>query len=327
MTSQHKAQFVLLTATMIWGASAIVLDVVLDYLTPLHAMTMRFGIATLILSTFLIIFKKSNGFSLISSKTCIMIGWADAFGYLAATTGQAMTTAGLANLIATSSVFVVPFLVWKVEGTKPGLKLVLLTGSMLLGIFLISYNGNWTNLSRISILGIFVLLIAAFLFASVTVITGNRLDISNVETRKSDPLSFIYASLLHTFIPLIILSTITTKSIISLPIKIIPLLFILAIFPTLVAFSLYNWAIARLGSVQTSIYSLFQVIVPFFYDLFILDLSYSKWVYCGIIVIIISLLVIPKEQSGEASGNKGTSRLRYILSLMIPLRKKKAILS
>ncbi len=292
MQSQYKPQIVLANAAMIWGISAIFLEVILDYLTPLHTITMRFGIAVLILSIFLLLFKKQEGFSLLSSKTCILLGWLDAFGQLAATIGQDMTTAGLATLISSSFVFIVPFLAWKVEGSRPQSKMVLLASIALMGIFLISFNGNWANFSSSSILGILILICDALFFGMYAVVAGKFLNFSNIEFRKIDPMGFLYATLFHTFLPLFILSIITVRSSFSVSFKIIPLLLFLAIFPTLIAFSLYNWAIARIGAVRTSFYTLLQVIIPFMFEFVLLQQFYSGWVYGGIFVLLISLLII-----------------------------------
>jgi len=289
MKSEHKAKFILLITSIIWGIMPVCLEVVLDYLNPLHIITMRFGIAVLVLSFFLPLFTRDNGLSLLSSKTCILIAWLNALGCLAATIGQKMTTAGLATLISTSFVFIVPVLAWKFKGTKPDQKILILGFTTLIGIFLISYNGNWVNFSGLSSLGILILLLAALAWAFYLILSGKMLKFSNIEDRKINLIGFMYAILLHTFLPLFLLSLITTGFSFSLPLTILPFILFLAIFPTLVAFGLYSWAIARIGSVRTSFYLSLQVVVPFIYELIFLQHYYSGWIYCGIFLILISL--------------------------------------
>ncbi|MFX0173298.1 MAG: hypothetical protein ACFE9L_15500 [Candidatus Hodarchaeota archaeon] len=48
MESNLKAQFILFDATIIYGITPIILDEVLDYLSPLHAIAIRFGIGVLV---------------------------------------------------------------------------------------------------------------------------------------------------------------------------------------------------------------------------------------------------------------------------------------
>ncbi|MFQ5825699.1 MAG: EamA family transporter, partial [bacterium] len=146
--------------------------------------------------------------------------------------------------------------------------------------------------SSSSILGILILICAALFYGVYSVVAGKFLSVSNTEFEKIDPLAFLYAILFHTFLPLFILSMITARSSIPVSLKIFPLLLFLAVFPTLIAFSLYNWAIARIGAVRTSFYTLLQVIIPFMFEFVLLQQYYSGWVYGGIFVLLISLLMI-----------------------------------
>ncbi|MFX0125421.1 MAG: DMT family transporter [Candidatus Hodarchaeota archaeon] len=292
MQFYHKAQSFLFIAIIFWGVTPIFLEILLNYLTPLHAITLRFGIAVLVLTFFLVIFKRRNAFSLLSDKTCFCLGWLDAFAYLAAAIGQKMTTAGLATLISTTFVFIVPFLVWKHEGTRLDPKIMMVAFIALIGIFFISFNGDWANFSSLSYLGILLLLLAALLWAFYIVISGKFLTNSKRVERKIDPLCFLYAMLVHTFVLLIFLSMITTSSSVSVPSKIIPLLLFLAIFPTILAKALYNWAIVKIGSVRTSLYLLLQVIIPFLFEIIFFQQFYSGWVYFGTFILLISMTQI-----------------------------------
>ncbi|MFX0116247.1 MAG: DMT family transporter [Candidatus Hodarchaeota archaeon] len=289
MQSQQKAKIILLLATLIWGLAPIAVELLLNYLTPLQTITFRFGIAVLILSVFLPLWKGRETFSLLTSKTCVLLGWATAFGHLAATTGQKMTTAGLATLISTSFVFIVPFLAWKLEGTKLYMRTIVLAAIALTGIFLISFNGNWANFSSLSILGILILILAAFLYGIYIVISGKFLHPSNRKKRKVDLACFTYANLVHTFLPLLIISMIMNRSFFSLPLKIMPFVLFLAIFPTIFAFILYHKAIVKVGSVNSSFYLVIQVIVPLIYELAFAHQYYSIWVYSGILVLLITI--------------------------------------
>ena len=164
LSSQRSAQIVLFISNIIWGITPIFVEVVLGYLTPLQTTTLRFGVAILVLSLVLLLVKGRDGFSMLSGKTVILLGWLDAWGYLAATIGQDMTTPGLATLLASFYIFIVPFLAWKIEGTRFNWRIVAIGLIGLIGIFLISFNGDWANFSDSSILGILILMFAALRF-------------------------------------------------------------------------------------------------------------------------------------------------------------------
>ncbi|UCE13703.1 MAG: DMT family transporter [Candidatus Heimdallarchaeota archaeon] len=302
VTQENKAQLVLLNANIIWGVTPIFLEIVLQYLTPLQTTTIRFGVAVLLLSILLFLFKGRNGFSLLSTRTVIVLGWLDAFGYLGATIGQDMTTPGLATLLSSFYVFMVPFIAWKLEGTKLNLRIILLGLMGLLGIFLISFNGDWANLTGSSISGILVLMFSALLWGFYTVISGKYLSIENPDGKKIDMMSFTFASLFHTSVALFILSVLIGGPSISLPLEILPYVVFLGIFPTIIALGLWNWAIARLGSISTSFFQLLQVIVPFILEFLLLQQFYTSWIYTGIVLILLSTIWI--RDSDEITTEK-----------------------
>ncbi|MFW9993474.1 MAG: DMT family transporter [Candidatus Odinarchaeota archaeon] len=294
MSFRYHAQTYLVAATLIWGLAPIFLETVLDYLTPLRAITLRFSIAVLILFLLVFFTRGIKGFSLLSNKTCILLGWIDAFGYLAATLGQEMTTVGLATLISTCYLVIVPFYAWKLEGNKPSVMIVGLAFIAMIGVFLIGFDGDWStfSFSSLSILGILILVIAALLFGLYVAVSGKFLKESNSNGKNIDPLAYLNATTFWVFFPLLLLSIFTDNSPFYLPLQVVPAILFIAIFATIIAFGLYNWAIERLGSVRTSFYLLLQVVIPFTFELVIWRQYYSYWVYGGISIILIVLLLI-----------------------------------
>ncbi len=300
-TTENKAQFFLLNANIIWGITPIFLEVVLAYLTPLQTTLIRFGVGVLVLTILLFLFKGREAFSMLSGKTVILLGWLDAFGYLAAAAGQDMTTPGLATLLSTFYVFIVPFIAWKLEGTKLNWKIGIMGFISLAGIFLISFNGDWANFANPSVVGIFILLVSALMWGFYTVISGVFLDISKSEEKKIDLMSFTYASLFHTFLALSVISMITGDLLFSIPVEIIPYIVFSGLFPTIIALGLWNWAIARLGSISTSFFQLLQIVVPFILELVLFQQFYSVWIYAGIFLILISTIWIGDSENKDLS--------------------------
>jgi drug/metabolite transporter (DMT)-like permease len=234
---------------------------------------------------------------MLSGKTFILLGWLDALAYLAAVAGQDLTTPGLSTLLSSFYVFLVPFFAWYLEGTKLNWKIGLVGLISLIGIFLISFNGDWNNFANSSMLGIIILMFAAIMWGLYTVISGKFLDISKNKEKKIDIMSFTYASLFHTFLALSFLTIITGEITFSIPLEIIPHIVFSGIFPTIIALGLWNWAIARLGSVSTSFYQLLQVIVPFILEFIFFQQIYSAWIYGGIILILMSSFLISDNQN------------------------------
>jgi drug/metabolite transporter (DMT)-like permease len=297
--SQRNAQGVLLLSNIIWGITPIFLEIVLKYLTPLQTTTLRFGVGVLALTFFLLLYKGINGFSMLSVKTVILLGWLDAFGYLTATIGLNMTTPGLSTLLSSFYIFLVPFIAWKLEETNLNWRIGIIGLLSLTGVFLVSFNGDWGNFINSSNLGILYLMFSAVVWGFYTVLTGKFLDITNNEEKKVDLISFTYASLFHTFFALTMLSMITGELTFSLPLEIIPYVLFLGLFPTLIALGLWNWAIARLGSISTSFFQFLQVIIPFLLEIVFFHQFYSGWIYSGIILILLSIFWINNSNRAE----------------------------
>ncbi|MFX1508561.1 MAG: DMT family transporter [Promethearchaeota archaeon] len=287
---RQKAQLVLLNANFIWGITPIFLEVVLKYITPLQVTTIRFGMAAIILGIFLYLSKGKKAFSLASVKILIILGWLDAFGYLTATIGQDLTTPGFATLLSSLYVFLVPFIAWKLEKTIIHRNVIYVGILSWFGVFLMSFNGDWSNFLNSSMVGNCFLIFSAIMWGFYTVITGKYLREKNDHEEKVDLSSFTFASLFHTFLALFIISLLMKEPLPSLPVDIIPYFIFLGLFPTFIALGLWNWAIIRLGSVNTSFFQLLQILIPIILEFLLYQQIYSVWIYSGMALIFMSTL-------------------------------------
>jgi drug/metabolite transporter (DMT)-like permease len=121
-------------------------------------------------------------------------------------------------------------------------------------------------------------------------------------------LSFTFANLFHIFLALVVLSFLTAEPIIAFPPVLIPHLLFLGLFPAF-ALGLWNWAIARLGSVSTSFFQLFQISIPFFLEIVLFGQIYSSWIYIGILLILASSLLVT-EGKNESESVPETQHVR-----------------
>ncbi|UCG03373.1 MAG: DMT family transporter [Candidatus Heimdallarchaeota archaeon] len=292
MQKEKNAQVAMLISSLLWGISPIVVEIILEVSTPLDIMTLRFGIAVLASSLLLPIIKNQNGLSLLKNRKIMLIGFLIAAGYLASTMGQDLTTAGLATLISTSYVIFVPFMSWRIENTSLSKRIMIVATVASVGIFLISFNGDITNLSSTNGIGVVFLLISAFVWGLNIVLSSLLIGEIKFKTGQHDPLSFLYATLVYTFIPLFILSILTKPPSFSSLGYTLPFLIFLGIFSTIITFGLHNWALSQLGSVKTTFYLLLQIIVPFGFEFLFGMFTYSPWIIVGIFLVLSSMLLL-----------------------------------
>lgn len=297
---QNKyAQVAMVSSSFLWGISPIIVEIILEVSTPLDIMTLRFTIAVIVCSLFLPVIKARNGLSLLKDRRMMLIGFLIATGYLTSTMGQDLTTAGLATLLSTSYIVLVPFFSWKIESTSLSKRILTVAAIASIGIFLISFNGDITNFSRATGLGVFLLLIAAFVWGLNIVLSSQVITELKCRNGEHDPLSFLYGTLVYTLIPLFILSMLTHPPSFTSLSYTLPYLIFLGIFSTIITFGLHNWALSELGSVRTTFYLLLQILVPFAFELIFGMFVYSPWIIAGIILIVFSMILL--EFQGEVN--------------------------
>jgi drug/metabolite transporter (DMT)-like permease len=264
-----------------------------NYLNPLHIIALRFGISVLILTIYFSLFQTREKLKFIPSKKIGLIGGLNALGYLTATIGQELLTAGIATLISTSFVVLVPIFAWKIEKKSLSSKKMLLTFVTLLGIFFIGFNGDWENFVNVNSLGVILLLSAATFW-------GLSIVYTSIESQKFNPIYFLFQLILSTFLPLSIL-VVLFDPLSHIPTIMIPSILFLVIFSTILTNILYIHAISEIGSVNTSFFLVLQVIIPIAFEFLVLQYYYTNWVYLGIGLILLAMLWISKQ--GQVSLN------------------------
>jgi len=292
MSELTRAQFSLLLSTFIWGLTPIFVEVALENCTPLFIMMVRFGIAVLVMSVFLPEIKRRKGLLFLKNRRCILIGWLISAGYLTSTIGQSLTSAGLATLISTGYIIMVPFMSWKLGKSQINKETIFLASTASMGMFFISFDGKWENFSNITIIGTIFLLVAAFSWGLNIVVSDKFMIDIKRQKGKFDYLSFLYASIVHTFLPLLFLSIFESPPQIHIFLQIIPILVFLGVFSTIVTFGLYQYSLSMIGSVKTTFYLILQILVPFTYEIFILKLNYSVWIIAGSVIILLTMILL-----------------------------------
>lgn len=307
MQNTNRAQFAMLVNTFIWGSAPIFVEIALESCTPLFIMTMRFGIAVLVMSICIPIIKQRQGLNYLKNPKIILIGWLISFGYLTCTIGQDITTAGLATLLSSIYIILVPIMSWKLGKNKISREIIVLSFFALLGMFFITFDGNWNNFSNITGIGTLFLITAAFVWGLNIVLTDEFMIQMKVTVKGFDSLSFLYASLVHTFLPFLLLSFFESPPKSTIILNIIPLMLFLGVFATILTFGLHQYALSRMGSVNSSFYLLLQILVPFTYELVYLKMSYSMWIISGGLIILLTMIILetkPVQRFSNAVSKK-----------------------
>ena len=161
------AKIALLTATLIWGSTFVILKNALDSVPTYFILSFRFLTATLLLSA--IFYKKWR----LVNKTYLwqggLIGVCLALAYIFQTVGLANTTPGKNAFLTATYCVLVPFMMWMIYGKKPDKFNVIAAFTCIVGIGLVSLDGqfiiqfgDWMTLICGIFFGLQIVFISAF---------------------------------------------------------------------------------------------------------------------------------------------------------------------
>lgn len=292
-----------------WGLSTSLIEFGLQYVSPFSFLFLRFSIASLILTPFILKTKYKEIKSLLRSKWVWFIGFSESTGMLLQYLGQREgVPAGLAALLSLIFLIFVPFLSPLILDDRINRYHIVAIVLGFIGVTIIASEGDISYLLDFdsgSILGIILLVLAALAYAFYIVTTSRLVTIENTNT---DTTALFY-------IILIIISVVSFMMMIlfetpQLPSENIGWLWIglLVVFSTIMAFFAYFIALKQISANSASVLLLLQFTIPFTIDIAILKRVYSPVVVVGVGFVLMAMIVIvmiPRfEKSDISSDNK-----------------------
>lgn len=136
------ADLSLILVAIIWGSGFIFMKNVLDYISPIHILALRFTISTVVMSV--IFFKKVKAIKMPDIKAGSLIGVFLFIAFIAQTIGLQYTTVSNQAFITASNVVLVPFLYWFVSKNKPGVVEIIAVLLCFVGIGILSLDANFS---------------------------------------------------------------------------------------------------------------------------------------------------------------------------------------
>ena len=137
---KYKGPLLLLCAAFIWGSSFIVMKNAVDFLTPALLITIRFVLASLFLC--ILFYKQIKQFPRSAMKYALLTGMCLLLAYYVQTWGLRYTTPGKNAFLTAVYCVIVPFLVWVVYKQKPDTYHFIAAVLCVMGVGLVSLNGN-----------------------------------------------------------------------------------------------------------------------------------------------------------------------------------------
>jgi drug/metabolite transporter (DMT)-like permease len=244
----------LLMATVLWGVSFPLGKVLVGIIDPVFVVIIRFGLASAIVLTYLLL-KKKPILKLFNNKILWILGITNGIGFALEFYGLTMTSASIASfLINVNVVFMAMFgaILLKERVTRKTL-IGIFFG--LAGVFLITTGGDFSTLTGTSALGNLIILVAGIVWAYSNIYNKKavtELELSPIEVTESMIfISFLAVAPIILFIETFFLITpFTLGSIVYL-----------TVFCTIIGFYLFYLALRKLTVVNAGLVLLFEIIV------------------------------------------------------------------
>ena len=136
LTSARKAELILLSITLIWGSTFVIVKTALGYASPFLFIATRFFLATLVIR--LILSYKLKDISKETIRAGIILGIFLFFGFAFQTVGLKFTSASKSAFVTSMSVVLVPILATFLTKDKP-------RNSSLLGILFVVLHSQYST--------------------------------------------------------------------------------------------------------------------------------------------------------------------------------------
>jgi|GEM_PF-1041070 len=302
----HKKQSVtgylaILGASILWGTSFPVIKIGFTELnlSPITFLTARFILTIVILSPLLLKRSARRDVAAYLKKPDIMIlgavnGAAFSFQFI----GQARVSAIVASLLLNSYILFTPFFARTLLGTQitSRKKFAVLIGFF--GTAVIAF-GNFTGKGNIlgSLIGVPMVLFAGVLYSLYIAYSEKNMN----STGK--PVLIFYASTIYSLLVILIAGLILRDlpGLRPFPLPALLPVAYLSLFCTALAFILYLHAIHQLGSVDSAVYLLLNIVVGIILSYIMLGEIPDTFIYIGASLIFLSIYLIKKPRQTRDS--------------------------
>lgn len=279
-TRSFVCAFGLIFVTIIWGFAFVVVKNSLDYVPPLYMMAFRFTIASVVLALlFLSKFKHLDKSTFFHG---MILGIFLFTAYAFQTVGLQFTTAGKNAFLTTTYVMMVPFLNWFFHKSKPSWNCVLAAIIALIGIGLLSLQGDF-SMNRGDVLTI----ICGFFFAVHIIFisrytqTQDPVLLTILQLAFSALFSWIFAPFTDGSFPL--QETLRADVIVSM--------LYLGLFSTLLCFLLQNVCQKYLRASTTSLLLSFESVFGVIFSIIFLKEILTAKMIVGCVLIFFALVL------------------------------------
>lgn len=289
---KKRAWFLLILASVLWSTSFPIIKVGLEYVTPVELVFLRFFFAGTIGSVILFRIKGSSAIKILKDKSIIGLGTLNALGFYLQFMGQAYTLAAKAALLVNMYVVFVGFAGYWILGEKPKMYhiFVLILALVGAGFTTIGPHGLHEILNVKGFKGDLLILGSAFVWAFYIVF-------SRKIAMHYNPTVIMGGVMFWTMTPLFILYLIMNKGL-ETPIDAVLIGFYLAIFCSVVPYTLYVHSLREITAFSSSIVLLLEIVLAVIWSFLFLGERFKLVEIIGGALLSCAILLLILYETG-----------------------------
>ena len=278
---------------MLWSTSFPVIKVGLGFASPIELVFIRFLFAGLIGLVILFQSNLKNKHYILTDKTIMGLGVINALGFYLQFMGQAHTLAAKAALLVNLYVVFVGFVGYWVLGERPQVYhiLVLILALVGAGFTTVGPYGINEILFSKGFQGDLLILGAAFVWAFYIVYSR--------KIAHDYPPTLIMAGVMFwTMIPLFLIYLLVDRGL-TIPMKAVWIGLYLAVFCSILPYSLYVYALREITALSSSIVLLFEIVLAVFWSFLFLGERFKMVEIFGGILLMGAILLLILFETGN----------------------------
>jgi drug/metabolite transporter (DMT)-like permease len=282
---KKRALVLTIIAGILWGTSFPVIKIGLKYIDAFMFVFLRFLIAALVMLS-IMWFKKNGNFKFERKGLILFLGVTNGVAYLLEYVGMTLTTASKSSLFINLSAMWVALLSPLILKERLGRKKMVGVLAGLLGVFLMTTNLNFSELSQGALIGDLLVLFAGIVW-SFFIVYNKRLATNS--NNLIQPAAWILCITLLPLLPFIFLSA---NSLFSLPVEAWLTILYTAIACWVIPYYLWLQALRDISPVTSTIVLLEEIIITVAIASIFLNEFFALVSGIGAFFIIIAIILV-----------------------------------
>jgi len=284
MNRTRKAVFLTVLSGVLWGSSFPAIKIGLRYIDPYMFVFLRFFSAAIFMFIILLFTRKLD--IKFANKRIWGLGILNGVSYLLQNVGISFTAASKSSLLVNLTAVWVAIISWFLLKERFGKKKLLGIILSIIGVFLITTNLNFSELTQGMLLGDILVLSSGVGWSFF--IVYNKKYIDNAE----NSFQFMAWVLFITVIPLIPFIPLSSSVSLNLPIEAWVAIAYTAIFCWIVPYSLWLKGLKHISSVTSTVVLLTEVVVAIVISYFMLDEVFTLISSAGALLILFAIVLV-----------------------------------